>query len=66
MNKQFELLELKKNAVYVDLQYDDISLIFNAGSVFLCCVCSRLWSVCKVVFFVYPAITVFLMYFIVC
>ena len=36
LNKQFELLELKKNSVHVDLQYDAISLTFTDGSVFLC------------------------------
>ena len=36
MNKQFELLE----SVYVDLQYDEISLTFTAGSVCFCGVCS--------------------------
>ena len=32
-NKQFELLEFVFDSVYVDLQYDDISLTFTAGSV---------------------------------
>ena len=36
MNKQFELLELVSDSVYVDLQYDEISLTFTAGSVSLC------------------------------
>ena len=40
VNKQFELLEFVSESVYVDLQYDEISLIFTAGSVFLCRVCS--------------------------
>ena len=35
-NKQFELLEFVSESVYVDLQYDEISLIFTAGSVCLC------------------------------
>ena len=39
VNKQFELLEFVFDSVYVDLQYDDISLTFTAGSVSLCCVC---------------------------
>ena len=39
-NKQFELLEFVFDSVYVDLQYDEISLTFTAGSVFLCGVCS--------------------------
>ena len=29
------------DSVYVDLQYDEISLTFTAGSVSLCCVCSH-------------------------
>ena len=49
VNKRFELLELVFDSVYVDLQYDEISLTFTAGSVSLCCVCSRLWSVCEFV-----------------
>ena len=36
VNKQFELLEFIFESVYVDLQYDEISLIFTAGSVCLC------------------------------
>ena len=36
VNKQFELLKF----VYVDLQYDEISLTFTAGSV---CLCGVLW-----------------------
>ena len=31
------------------MQYDEIPLTFTAESVSLCCVCSRLWSVCEVV-----------------
>ena len=31
VNKQFELLELVSESVYVDLQYDEISLTFPAG-----------------------------------
>ena len=46
-NKQFELLEFVFDSAYVDLQYDEISLTFTAGSVSLCC--GRLWSVCEVV-----------------
>ena len=49
VNEQFELLEFVFESVYVDLQYDKISLTFTAGSMSLCCVCSRLWSVCEVV-----------------
>ena len=49
VNKQFELLEFVFDSVYVDLQYDEISLTFTAGSVSLCCVCGRLWYVCEFV-----------------
>ena len=38
--KQFELLEFVSQSVYVDLQYDEISLTFTAGSVCLCGVSS--------------------------
>ena len=41
VNKQFKLLEFVFDSVYVDLQYDDISLNFTAGSVSLCCVCGH-------------------------
>ena len=40
VNKQFELLEIVFDFVYVDLQYDEISLIFTAEYVCLCVVCS--------------------------
>ena len=33
VNKQFKLLEFVLESVYVDLQYDEISLTFTAGSV---------------------------------
>ena len=46
--KQFQLLEFVFYSVYVDLQYDEISLTSTAGYVSLCCVCSRLLSVCEV------------------
>ena len=36
VDKYFELLEFVFNSVYVDLKYNEISLIFNAGSVCLC------------------------------
>ena len=36
VNKQFEILEFVSESVYVDLQYDEISLTFTAGSVCLC------------------------------
>ena len=41
VNKQFELVELVFDSMYVVLQYDEISLTFTAGSVSLCCVCSH-------------------------
>ena len=41
VNKPFELLEFVFDSVYVDLQYDEISLTFTAGSVPLYCVCSH-------------------------
>ena len=40
-NKHFELIEFVFYSVYVDLQYDEISLTFTAGSVSLCCVCGH-------------------------
>ena len=40
-NKEFDLLEFVFVSVYVDLQYDEISLTFTAGSVCLCGVCSH-------------------------
>ena len=41
VNNQFELCEFVFDSVYVDLQYDEISLTFIAGSVSLSCVCSH-------------------------
>ena len=41
VNKQFELLKFVFDSVYVDLQYDEISLPFAAGSVSLSCACSH-------------------------
>ena len=41
VNKQFELLEFVFDSVYVDLQYDEISLTSTARSVSLWCVCSH-------------------------
>ena len=49
VDKQFEFLEFVSESVYVDLQYDYISLTFTAGSVSLCCVCGRLWFFCGLV-----------------
>ena len=46
MNKQFALLEFVSDSVYVDLQYDEISLTSNAGSVSLWCVCSHVVVFC--------------------
>ena len=40
VNKQFALLEFVFDSVYVDIQYDEISLTFTAGYVCLCGVCS--------------------------
>ena len=40
LNKQFELLEFVAESVYVDLQYDEISLTFTAGPVCMCGVSS--------------------------
>ena len=40
VNKQFGLLEFVSESVYVDLQYDKISLTFTAGPVCLCGVSS--------------------------
>ena len=37
VNKQFELLEFVSESVYVDLQYDEISLTFTAG--YVVCLC---------------------------
>ena len=63
VNKQFELLEFVLDSVYVDLQYDKISLTFTAGSVSLCCVCGRIWSLCEdvVVPYVDPVVAVTVM-----
>ena len=41
VNKLFELLKYVLDSVYVDLQYDEISLTFTAGSLCLCCVGSH-------------------------
>ena len=40
VNKQYELLKFVSESVYADLQYDEISLTFTAGSVCLCGVSS--------------------------
>ena len=36
VDKQFELLEFVSESVYIDLQYDEMSLTFTAGPVRLC------------------------------
>ena len=41
LNKQFELLEFVIDSVYVDLQYDEISLAFTSGFVCLCGLCNH-------------------------
>ena len=61
VNKQFELLEFVSESVYVDLQYDEISLTFTAGPVCLCGVSSPvvvLGSVCEVVVVPYVVLAV--------
>ena len=40
VNKKFELLEFVSESVYVDLQYDEISLTFTTRPVCLCSVSS--------------------------
>ena len=40
VNKQFKLLELVFDSIYVDQHYDEIALTFTAASVCLCGVCS--------------------------
>ena len=46
---QFELLEFVFDSVYVELQYDEISLTFTAGSVSLCCPCQCLHFVHSII-----------------
>ena len=41
VNKQYEQLEFVFDSVYIDLQYNEISLNFISGYVSLCCVCSN-------------------------
>ena len=48
VNKQFVF-----ESFYVDLQYDETSLTFTAGSMSLCCVCGHVRSVCEVVVVAY-------------
>ena len=40
VNKRFELLAFVFDSVYVDLQYEEISLTYTSGYVYLCGVCS--------------------------
>ena len=47
VNKQMELLEFVYDSDYVDLQYDEISLTFIAGSVCLCGLCRHVVSYCS-------------------
>ena len=61
VNKQFELLEFVFDFVYVDLQYDEISFTFSAGSVCLCGVCSPV-VVCEVVVIPYVVVAVTVMH----
>ena len=49
VNKQFGLLEFVFDSVYVDLQYDEISVTFTAGPVWGLYSCGSPWSVCDVV-----------------
>ena len=48
VNKKFKLIEFVFDSIYVDLKYDEMSLNFTAGSLCLCGLCIRLWSVCEV------------------
>ena len=43
VNKQFGLLEFVSESVYVDLQYDEISLTFTAVYVCVCMMLVVLW-----------------------
>ena len=49
MNKQVGLIEFVFDSVYIDLQYDEISLTFTAGSVWCLWSFGRLWPVCEFV-----------------
>ena len=65
VNKQFELLEFVSESVYVDLQYDEISLTFTAGPVCLCGVSSPvvvLWEVVVVPYVVRAVVAVTVMH----
>ena len=66
MNKQFQLFGFVYYYVYVDLQYDEISLILTDGFVCLCGVCSRPWSVCEVVLVSYVNVAVLCVMLFVC
>ena len=41
VNKKFALLEFVFDSIHVDLQDDEISFTFTAGSVSMCCVCGH-------------------------
>ena len=59
VNEQFELLKFVFDSVYVDMQYDENSLTFTAGSVCLSGVYSP-WYVSEVVVVPYVVVTVML------
>ena len=42
VNKQLGLLEFVFDSVYIDMQYDEISLSLTVGSVSMCCICTHL------------------------
>ena len=66
VNKQFELLEFVSESVYVDLQYDEISLTFTAGPVCLCGVSSPVVVLCEVVVVPYVVRAVTVMHVLLC
>ena len=43
VNKQYELLEFVSESVYVDLQYDEISLTFTVLGLCVCVVLEVMW-----------------------
>ena len=49
VNKQLEFLEFVFNSVYVDLNYNEISLTLLLGLCVCVVSCGRPWSVCEVV-----------------
>ena len=42
VNNQFELLDIVSNSIYVDLKYNEISLLLR--SLCACVVCVMMWS----------------------